>query len=63
MVVGGGRQAETYRARLMTGDYGPAMMDSQCANFRDLEIFYYFLLRCDSTQNQSHYRNEQCDSL
>jgi oligopeptide transport system substrate-binding protein len=58
-----GLPAETYRARLKAGDYGPAMMDSQCANFPDPENFYSFLLRSDSTQNQSHYRNEQMDSL
>jgi len=39
------------------------MMGSQCANFPDPENFYDFLFRSDSTQNQSHYRNEQMDSL
>jgi oligopeptide transport system substrate-binding protein len=58
-----GLPANVYQARLSSGDYGPAMLETQCASFSDPENFYDFLLKGDSTQNYSHYRNAKLDSL
>lgn len=58
-----GLPSDLYQARVKAGDYGLALMSTHCASYPDPDNFYDFLFRSDSGRNQSHYRNEQMDSL